>query len=367
MPQPVRSKNVCFTINNYTPEQLAKVKALQDTHGDKINYIVFQEEIGKQGTPHLQGFTQLTKLLGVRQLRGLFGGGHFTSANGTIEQNRTYCTKDDTRRDGTSPYEYGTPRQSEKGRRNDLELAAKAFMQRDRGIANLVCEFPKQYVMYNRGLLSIRQVSIPERNFKTDIYWFSGPTGSGKSRLAYELFPSPTSYTKPPTNKWWDSYSGQYAVIIDDYRPDFCTFAELLRLFDRYPLWIESKGGGTNFCSQVIIITCPKQPAATWCNRTEEDLAQLSRRITGCYTFPEQEEQARTDVTSTHGTRLQNLRHSDTNVERHESTTGRDGTGRQDQGLGLLATPTIQETLLRANDSESDDSLGEDDLSEEEN
>jgi hypothetical protein len=83
-----------------------------------------------------------------------------------------------------------------------------------------------------------------------------------------------------PANKWWDGYEQQPAVIIDDYRRDFSTFAELLRLLDRYPHRVEKKGASIQFNSSTIIITTPKPPEETWAGRTEEDLAQLMRRIT---------------------------------------------------------------------------------------
>jgi len=82
-----------------------------------------------------------------------------------------------------------------------------------------------------------------------------------------------------PSNKWWDGYCGQSEVIIDDYRRDLCTFAELLRLFDRYPHTVEFKGGSCQFLAKTIVVTTSKGPKETWEGRCDEDLAQLCRRI----------------------------------------------------------------------------------------
>ena len=79
--------------------------------------------------------------------------------------------------------------------------------------------------------------------------------------------------------KWWDGYTQPPCVIIDDYRPRLCPFNELLRLLDRYPVRVEYKGGSIHFNSQTIILTTPKSPRETWASRTEEDIAQLIRRI----------------------------------------------------------------------------------------
>lgn len=69
-------------------------------------------------------------------------------------------------------------------------------------------------------------------------------------------------------------------MILDDYRADFCKFSEFLRILDRYSYQIEYKGGTTQLLARNIYITTPKSPQETWANRTEEDLAQLLRRIT---------------------------------------------------------------------------------------
>ena len=72
---------------------------------------------------------------------------------------------------------------------------------------------------------------------------------------------------------------GQSEVIIDDYRRDLCSFSELLRLFDRYPHQVESKGGSCQFLARTLVITTPRDPRATWTGRSDEDLGQLERRI----------------------------------------------------------------------------------------
>lgn len=120
-------------------------------------------------------------------------------------------------------------------------------------------------------------------------------TGTGKSRKAFEQYPQ--AYYKMPTTKWWDGYDRHEVVVVDDYRTNMCTFGELLRLFDRYPLLVELKGGTVNFLAKTIVITTPKSPRETWEGRCEEDLQQLLRRIEHVVHFPrifaDQETQSR--------------------------------------------------------------------------
>jgi hypothetical protein len=137
---------------------------------------------------------------------------------------------------------------------------------------------PTNYIKYTRGILASRILFQGSRDYKTEVFWCYGETGSGKSRWASEQYP--TAYWKAPTSKWWCGYDQHDAVIIDDYRRDFSTFGDLLRLFDRYPLIVETKGGSVQFLAKTIVVTTPKNPRDTWDSRTEEDIQQLLRRIT---------------------------------------------------------------------------------------
>ena len=96
----VRSNRVCFTINNYEPDLPQQfVKYAEDTK-DQINFLVIGEEIGQNGTPHLQGFINIKqnpKTCGIKFWKKEIPGGqtaHFEPARGTDLQNEKYCTKD---------------------------------------------------------------------------------------------------------------------------------------------------------------------------------------------------------------------------------------------------------------------------------
>jgi hypothetical protein len=131
--------------------------------------------------------------------------------------------------------------------------------------------------MYTRGIRSLVQLGIPKRAHKSIVHWYWGPTGTGKTRLASEE--SPDAYWKSSAHQWWDGYDGVSDVIIDDYRASFCPFNELLRLLDRYPYQVQVKGATQQLNAKRIFITTPKDPRSTWASRTDEDIAQLERRI----------------------------------------------------------------------------------------
>jgi len=145
-------------------------------------------------------------------------------------------------------------------------------------------------VKYARGMSVAKLVYDGQRDFKTIVKWYYGSTGTGKSRAACDETSNVNAYWKSGGSKWWDGYDGQEAVIIDDYRCDLCTFHNLLRLFDRYPLQVEGKGTSMQFRSKLIIVTAPYRPEIMWRSRVQEDIGQLLRRIDEIKLFGEEPE-----------------------------------------------------------------------------
>ena len=96
----VRSNRICFTLNNPTTEDIEEIEYLVDKNDKSINYLVVGNEIGENGTNHLQGFIRIEakpKDCGVNFWRNYFKFGkraHFESARGTDDQNKEYCQKE---------------------------------------------------------------------------------------------------------------------------------------------------------------------------------------------------------------------------------------------------------------------------------
>jgi len=141
----------------------------------------------------------------------------------------------------------------------------------------LVEEFPTLFIQYATRIAAVRLVMQLPRNPSTTpsvkVFW--GKTGTGKTRKA--LWKMPDAYIKP-NGKWWPLYEGQKNVIMDDFRahPDF-SFDELLRVLDRYPHIVETKGGHVQLQAVNFIITSNLEPDLWY---KEADPAPLLRRIT---------------------------------------------------------------------------------------
>lgn len=259
----------CFTLNNFTQADVLNCQEID------AQYIVFQEETGESGTPHLQGYVYFRGKKTLSAAKKQFKGAqpHLEPARGTAADNRKYCTKEG----GRNMFEHGEiPRQ---GARNDL-TAIRACLARTTSLRSVLdeCEPNFQGVRMAQVCLTLTK---PKDRGDIIVKWFWGPTGSGKTRAAYEETGNDDdTYTCNGTSQWWDGYDGHSKVIIDDYRRDFCKFHELLKILDRYSYRVPVKGGYLPFNGRIIYITTPHSIADTWANRTEEDLAQLKRRVT---------------------------------------------------------------------------------------
>jgi hypothetical protein len=281
-----RSRAICFTINNYS---LNEVKRLKESFKD-LKYGIFQFERGSNGTKHIQGYAYSKNARTLKGWKEVVGSrAHVEVARGTTEENRKYCSKEETRDSGafedpgiielfgpeSKPYEFGM--EPKQGSRTDLAELAKSAADSSVPLEELLQRFPDGYLKFYKGVSAIRSIVTGKRDWKSQVIWLYGPTGTGKSRIANAI--ADAAYWKPGSNKWWDGYQSHEDVIIDDYRRDLCTFSELLRLFDRYPYMVEAKGISFQMVAKRIIVTTPKDPQSTWEGRTEEDIAQLLRRI----------------------------------------------------------------------------------------
>lgn len=279
-----RSRHWVWTLPNYTEEHRTIIGT---TAAAASEYVCYQPEISPTtGTPHLQGFISFANPRLFNGVKRLFAPAtpHLEPARGTVSQACDYCQKEETR-DTNASFgftEFGTrPSGPGQGSRTDLD-AIGARLREGESLVAIAEEFPGDFIRYGRGFAEYQVLFQPRRNFKTEVRWFYGSTGTGKSHAAREEAGVDAYWKNMDSSKWWDSYSGKEAVVLDDYRCNFCTFSFLLRLFDEYPLQLEMKGskGGVQFASKLIIVTAPQRPEKMWQSRSTEDMNQLLRRIT---------------------------------------------------------------------------------------
>lgn len=113
------------------------------------------------------------------------------------------------------------------------------------------------WVRYHRAFKIYKTMVTTPRNWEVKVIVLWGPTGTGKSRWAMERHPE--GYWKQRSN-WWDGYEGQETIIIDEFY-GWLPFDLLLRLCDRYPLLLETKGGQVQCVCKTVIITSNTLPS----------------------------------------------------------------------------------------------------------
>lgn len=267
------SRAFIFTINN--PEESDK----PDLALWGASYLIYQLEVGENGTPHYQGYVYFTSVKRMSALKKINPKAHWEKRRGNHQQAKDYCSKEDTRVEG--PFEFGV--EPAQGKRNDIEDLFDAVIAGAKD-KELQADHTVAYVKYYKAVDRIRANLLTPRKDKPQVYWYYGATGTGKTRKAFDE--NPDAYFKDMSNgKWWDGYNQQNCVVFDDMRKDTFKFHELLRILDRYPLKVEYKGGSMEFNSPKIIITSCFHPSVLY--ETREDLTQLLRRIDQVIEFKE--------------------------------------------------------------------------------
>lgn len=266
-------RRFCFTLNNYTN---AEYQHIVEFISAKCKYGIVGKEVGDTtGTMHLQGFCNLNKPMRFSAIKKHLNNRiHLEKANGSDEQNQKYCSK------AGDFFEAGDP--VRQGQRNDLKELVSAIKSGTNTTKMVAESFPCLYIRYHRGISEYLKISHPikPRDDKTWVYYYWGPTGSGKSRRALKEareINADSIYYKP-RGLWWDGYHQQECVIIDDFY-GWIKYDELLKICDRYPYKVQVKGGFEEFTSKRIWITSEKDTDRLY-RFDDYDPASFERRIT---------------------------------------------------------------------------------------
>ena len=235
------------------------------------------KEVGKEGTPHLQGwvvYVNKRSESGVRKawkrmLRGL-GGAHLEVMRSKIDVNREYCKKEGEYEErGDIPMS-----QKDKGEKNKERWELALSLSKEGRFEEIPVDI---YFRYRSTCHKIYEdhKPAPVTLNTLDNHWFYGASGTGKSKEARDKYPS--AYIKM-NNKWWDGYKGEEYVIIDDFdKYDVAMSGHLKRWCDHYPFPAEYKGGSKMIRPKTIIVTSNYTPEEIW--EDENTLGPINRRF----------------------------------------------------------------------------------------
>lgn len=197
-----RTRNWCFTLNNYTEQELNFFKS--PITG--IRYLVCGLESGKNETPHLQGFLQTSDAHDMSWLKNnLSSRAHWEMAKGSVEDNIRYCTKEGNH------YNWGSAINTQGTRTDIIQCTEK--INAGVPLSLIAIAHPLEYVKYHSGLEKYKRVTTKKDHREPlRVVVHIGVTGSGKSYNArFEnamepnyVLPHPTNALNPTT--WFDGY-----------------------------------------------------------------------------------------------------------------------------------------------------------------
>ncbi len=298
----------CFTINNpyVDPDTGGKIAENMEKWPDQFypeyfKFLIYQTEIGANGTPHHQGYFELVKKQRFQALKKKVGDKwHLSAAQGTKAQNVHYCSKpvDGCKCKHCMPALGPMPKRAEgyggpvikgdvgaagSGRRTDIEGVIKRIVDGEQPIS-IVKEGGEDGIscfrMYRAAewlAQNHKFANIQPRTCRTDAVYLIGEQGCGKSRLVkFWLRDASVYYLSQPTGNqtlWWDGYEAQENVVIEEAGP-WLKIGDIKNIVNEHPWCVQGKGQRlVPFVSKRVFFVSNHEPEEWYTSD------QLGRRI----------------------------------------------------------------------------------------
>nr|WAE43216.1 MAG: replication associated protein [Cressdnaviricota sp.] len=238
--------------------------------GDGMSYIKGQLERGEGGFLHWQVLVCYTNKVRAARIKVQFGDGCHCELSRSAAANE-YVWKEETRIEGTqfSLGELPINRNSKKDWDGIWDSAKRGAID----------EIPSDVRV--RSYSTLRKIqkdyAVAEPLIR-EVTVYVGPTGTGKSRRAWEEAGF-NAFPKDPCTKFWDGYQDQQNVIFDEFRGQI-GISHVLRWFDRYPCIVENKGGAIVFKATRIWVTSNLHPRLWYPELDQSTYEALERRLT---------------------------------------------------------------------------------------
>ncbi len=286
-----RRKRWCFTLNN--PDNLENTFFLLIANSEErrkqlsVRYIVFQtEKAPTTGTIHLQGYIEFIRQVSLKNLKEHISDNASwrVCSRGTGQQNKTYCTKADTRHPGPS---------GEGGLMAGTKADSLVCLFKNKAdnpkitMAELEEEHPATVCKYYTKITKSFLRTLPKRT-KCIVKLLYGKTGCGKSYYARHCYEDKSYYSVPTpkfhNGRWdWPGYEGQEYLIMDEFDSSWMRVIKFKKFIDEYEFSVEVKGEDLQMKTNYIVMTTNKDPV-TWykkymstCNKIMRDA--LERRF----------------------------------------------------------------------------------------
>lgn len=236
------------------------------------DYVLGQKEIAPTtGTHHLQFVLYFKKSTHCNTLLKRFGTGIYckSKAASAAEDILAYVTKEESRV-ADSRFEWGNrPRTCKSSNKGSEKFDETLDRLKAGELKDTLSEHQVKYFGNLIKLQAFYSTSADATNVRG--LWISGPSGSGKSRLARRIAGETPFYAKPQS-KWWDLYNGEKIVILDDLDINGSCLSHHLKIWlDRYAFVGEIKGGSIRPNYERFIITSQYSPEELWSDQAVVD------------------------------------------------------------------------------------------------
>lgn len=268
-PSSGRARSWAATLNNWTEEEYKSILLID------CKYYCIAKEVGEQGTPHLQMcffFGNPMRRSTLRDLipRAWWGALYPTS---TQEKLALYCQKDG---DYVEKGAYSTPKKCGKDEKARYEhawnMAKEGNMDGIDADIRIRCYGTLKKIYFDCQL-DADLVKDIDGDLEHEWYW--GAAGTGKTMKARKE--NPGAFIKS-CNKWWDGYTGQDVVIIEDFDIRHECLAHYMKIWaDRWKFPAEVKGSAIVIRPRKVIVTSNYSIGEIWMKAS--DLEPLQRRF----------------------------------------------------------------------------------------
>ncbi len=277
-PQRILGRNWQFTWQHVTRDNVEFEWLRKAVREYPADYKILAYEVAPTtGMPHMHAYFQFHT---AKEFKTVHNWGkkvanpHIECCRGTAEQNIEYLKK------GGDFEEIGAAKVNQ-GQRTDL-LQLTGMIDDGADLGEVARAQPENFVKFHKGIRAYQAaVKAMPRVHRTACVWYWGAAGTGKSYTVKNRHAG-RLYIKEPGHKWWDGYTNQEAVLMDDmdFRDGFWStpegFRHLLRLGDEGSCQVEYKGGMIEFNSRILYVTSEFPPSHYWTGNT---LKQVTSRF----------------------------------------------------------------------------------------
>lgn len=264
-----RGRGCAWTLYEYD----GYLQSLKQYAEKECSYAVWGYEVcPKTNRPHLQGYVHWSGPRSLGAFSSKFGNCHVEKPIGTPKQNREYCLKI---RPGDKPNErfeeYGVlPVQ---GHRTDWDSAVQQ-LKNGVDVTDIIEQQP-QLLPCQRALREFKNLLLKPVERDVEVIVLYGAGGVGKTRWARDNYPG---LYKKPASEWWDGYTGQKAVLLDDFY-GWIKYHDILTILDRYAVNLPFKGGYVWAQYDTVIITSNLHPRYWYKNQWNWPLRRRLKKI----------------------------------------------------------------------------------------